>query len=123
MRRIIKLTTLACAVAASACASSGAQQPIAQAPPPDSAIATRHPYEMDGRVQSVGGGFLGARSITVAREDAPAAVVHVADHTRIVVDGRESRLGDLRRGDDVRVTFDFDRDTPVAIRIDATPHR
>ncbi len=123
MRPIVQVTLLACAAAAWACASSGAQQPITRAPEPQAAIATRHPYEMDGRVQAVGGGLLGARSVTVAREDAPAAEIHVADHTRIVLDGRESRLSDLRPGDDVRVVFDFDRDSPVAIRIDAKPHR
>ncbi len=38
-------------------------------------------------------------------------------------DGRVTRLGDLRPGDDVRVVFDFDKDTPVALRIEARPHR
>ncbi|HET8541066.1 MAG TPA: hypothetical protein VFL83_14425 [Anaeromyxobacter sp.] len=79
---------------------------------------------MKGRVQEVGGGVLGmGRSITVAREDAPPAVLHVADETRIAVEGRVSRLGDLRPGDDVRVVFDFDGDKPVAIQIEAKPHR
>ncbi len=119
----VRITGLA-AAALLACATSGAQQPTTQAPPPDSPIATRHPYEMDGRVQSVGGGLLGiGRSITVERDAAPPAVIHVADHTAVAVDGRVSRLGDLRPGDDVRVLFDFDKDTPVALRIEAKPHR
>ncbi len=122
MRTIVTLV-VATSLAASACASSGAQQPITQAPRQDSPIATRHPYEMKGRVQSVGGGFLSSKSVTVAREDAPAAVVHVADRTRIDLEGRVARLGDLRPGDDVRVLFDFDKDSPVAIEIDAQPHR
>ena len=125
MRTIVTAVAVAATLVASACASSGAQQPMTQAPKQDAAVATRHPYEMRGRVQSVGTGLLGlgARSVTIAREDAPAAVLHVADRTRIGVDGRVSRLGDLRPGDDVRVVFDFDKDTPVAIQIDAKPHR
>ncbi len=125
MRTIVTGIAAAAALAASACASSGAEQPITQAPRQDSPIATRHPYEMRGRVQSVGAGLLGlgGRSVTIAREDAPPAVVHVADRTRIDLEGRVSRLGDLRPGDDVRVVFDFDKDTPVAIEIDAKPHR
>ncbi len=125
MRTIVTGIAVVAALAASACASSGAQQPVTQAPRQDAAIATSHPYEMKGRVQSVGAGFLGmgGRSVTVAREDAPPAVLHVADRTRIGLDGRVSRLGDLRPGDDVRVVFDFDKDTPVAIEIDAKPHR
>ncbi len=125
MRTIVTLAAVAATLVASACASSGAQQPLTQAPQPQSPIATRHPYEMTGRVQSVGAGLLGigSRSVTVAREDAPPAVLHVADRTKIELDGRVSRLGELRPGDDVRVVFDFDKDTPVAIEIAAKPHR
>lgn len=125
MRTIVTLVTLAAALAVSACASSGAQQPLTEAPRQQAPVATRHPYEMKGRVQSIGSGFLGmgGRSLTVAREDAPPAVLHVADKTRIDLQGRVSRLGDLRPGDDVRVVFDFDKDAPVAIEIDARPHR
>jgi hypothetical protein len=119
----IRLAAVA-AAAFMACATSGAQGPTNQAPPPQSPVATRHPYEMDGRVQSVGGGLLGmGRSITVGRDQAPPAVIHVANETRVTVDGRVSGLGDVRPGDDVRVLFDFDKDTPVAIQIEAKPHR
>lgn len=123
MRRSITLGAAALG-ALLACASSGTQQPTTQAPPPQSPVATRRPYQMDGRVQSVGGGLLGmGRSITVARDQAPPAVIHVADETRVAVDGRVSKLADVRPGDDVRVLFDFDKDTPVAIQIEAKPHR
>lgn len=125
MRRTAKTIALAAALAASACATSGARQPTTQAPPPGSPVATRHPYEMEGRVQSVGNGILGigGRSLTVARQDAPPAVIHVADGTQVALQGRAANLGDLRPGDDVRVVFDLDEDTPVAIRIEAKPHR
>ncbi len=123
MRRIVTLTALASALAASACATSSPQPPTAQAPA-GSAIATQHPYEMKGRVQSVGAGLLGlgGHSVTIARDDAPAAVLHVADATRISFEGRASKLSDLRPGDDVRAVFDFDKDAPVAIQIDASRH-
>ena len=120
----VRSIVLAAAAALVARATSGAQQPTTQAPAPGSPVATRHPYEMDGRLQSIGGGLLGmGRSVTVARDEAPAAVLHVADGTAVQLDGRVSRLGDLRPGDDVRVLFDFDGGTPVALRIEAKPHR
>ncbi len=124
MRSIPAIAALAAATALSACATSGARQPATQAPPPQSPVATRHPFEMTGKVQSVAGGLLGlGRSITISRVDAPAAVLQVADETRIAVEGRVSKLSDIRQGDDVRAVFDFDRSTPVAIEIDAKPHR
>jgi len=120
----VRSIAISVAAALLACATSGAQQPTTQAPPPGSPVATRHPYEMDGRLEAVGGGLLGmGRSVTVARDEAPAAVLHVADGTAVAVEGRASRLGDLRPGDDVRVLFDFDGGTPVAIKIEAKPRR
>jgi hypothetical protein len=116
--------SLAAAVALSACATSSPQQATTRAPPPQSPVATQHPFEMKGRIQSVGDGLLGmGRSLTIAREAAPPAVLHVADETRITVDGRTSRLSELRPGDDVRAVFDFDKSTPVALEIEAKPHR
>lgn len=124
MAKILRWASVAAAVMVSACAGPDVQQPTTQAPQAQSPVATRHPYEMKGRVQSVGGGLLGmGRSITVSRDEAPSAVLHVADETRVSVDGRVTRLGDLRPGDDVRVLFDFDKDAPVAIQIEAKPHR
>jgi hypothetical protein len=124
MRTTTTLASLAAAALVSACATSGARQPTTQAPPPQSPVATRHPYEMKGRVQAVGGGVLGiGRSITIAREDAPAAVLHVADETRVELDGRVAKLGDLRPGDEVRAVFDFQEDRPVALEIEAKPRR
>ncbi len=123
MRRI-PFVSLGLAAALSACASSRPQQPITQTPPPQSPVATRHPFEVTGKVQGVGEGLLGmGRSLTIARDEAPPAVLHVADETQVTVDGRISKLAELRPGDDVRAVFDFDKSTPVAIEIDAKPHR
>jgi hypothetical protein len=95
----------------------------ATADPARSPVATSHPYEMKGTVQSVGGGLLGmGNSVTIARDGAPAAQLHVADKTQIMLNDRPAKLSDLRQGDDVRAVFDFDKDTPVAIQIVVKPH-
>jgi hypothetical protein len=123
--RNVTLSAIAALALTASCAGSRAQQPTAQAPSPQAPVASRHPYEMKGRVQAVGAGFLGlgGRSITIDRDGAPAAVLHVAEGTRVSVNGRDARLGDVRAGDDVRAAFDFDSDKPVAIQIDARTHR
>ncbi len=119
MRRIPAIASIAAALAFSACATSGAQ-PTNQSSAPQSPVATKHPFEMKGKVESVSGGVLGvARNVTIARDQAPSAVLHVADETRITVDGKVTKLSDIRPGDDVRALFDFDGGTPIAIEIDA----
>ncbi len=88
----------------------------------DSPIATEHPFEVKGKVRSVGEGLLGmGESLTVARDRAPSAQLKVADRTRILLDDRPAKLSDLREGDEVRALFDFDGGTPVAIEIEAKP--
>lgn len=124
MRRIPAVVSVAAAIALSACATSGAQQPTSQATPPQSPVATKHPFEIKGKVQSVSGGLLGvARNVTISRDQAPDAVLHVADETRITVDGKVTKLSEVKQGDDVRALFDFDGSMPIAIEIDAKQHR
>ncbi len=123
MRTVGAVVSIAAALAFSACATSGAQQPVNQAPP-QSPVATKHPFQMDGKVKSVSGGVLGvARNVEISRDDAPSATLHVADQTRVTVDGKVSKLSDVKAGDDVRALFDFDGGTPVAIEIDAKTRR
>jgi Cu/Ag efflux protein CusF len=111
---------LAVAAALLACASSGgAQQPRSGDVRQEGPIATAHPYEMKGTVHSVGGILGVGKSITVARKDAPAAQLHVADDTRITLNDRPAKLSDLREGDEVRAIFDFDQSRPVALQIEA----
>jgi Cu/Ag efflux protein CusF len=109
---------LATAALAACSTSGGAQQPrtgdVRQGP-----VATAQPYEMKGTVQSVGGLLGVGRSITVARKDAPAAQLHVAEQTKVTLDDRPAKLSDLREGDEVRAVFDFDQSRPVAIEIAA----
>jgi hypothetical protein len=103
---------------------SGAQRPQSSEVRRDSPVATAHPYEMKGTVKSVGEGLLGiGESLTIRREDAPAATLSVADRTHVTLDDRTARLADLREGDEVRAVFDFDGSTPVAIEIQAKKAR
>ncbi len=124
MRTTTIASAIAAALAVSACATAGPREPTAQAPA-GSPIQSKHAYEMKGRVQDVGAGLLGFgdRTVTIARDGAPAAVLHVVKGTKVSLQGRASSLTDLRPGDDVRAVFDFDKDAPVALEIDASPHR
>jgi Cu/Ag efflux protein CusF len=109
----------ALAAAALACGTSGAQQPRASDTRREGPIATSHPYEMKGTVQSVSGVLGVGRTVTIARKDAPAAQLHVAEQTRITLNDKPARLTDLREGDEVRALFDFDQSRPTALEIDA----
>ena len=110
----------AVAAAVLACGTSGgAQQPRSGDVRRDGPVATAQPYEMKGTVKSVGGVLGMARSITVARKDAPAAQLHVEEQTRIMLDDHPAKLSDLREGDEVRAVFDFDASRPIAIEIRA----
>ncbi|MFT3914215.1 MAG: hypothetical protein QM704_08870 [Anaeromyxobacteraceae bacterium] len=93
-------------------------------PSTGAASQTRNPFEVEGRLGVVGKGLLGIdRSITVMRNDGPPARLHVADGTQIMLDDRPARLTDLREGDEVRATFDFDDSTPVLLKLEAKQHR
>jgi hypothetical protein len=122
---------LALSVAAAGCttsAGSARSEPRAEREREEdrrrAAVESEHPFEVEGTVRSIGDGVLGmGRSLTIAREDAPPAQLQVAEETRIMLEDRPARLADLREGDEVRVVFDFDGASAVAIEIDAEPDR
>lgn len=116
-----KPTLLALAVVAlAACSGSRVQQPRSAEARRDAPVQTAQAYEMKGVVESVGGGVLGiGESLTVRRENAPAVRLGVAKQTRIVLEGRQATLGELREGDEVRAVFDFRDSSPVALEIEA----
>jgi hypothetical protein len=123
MRNPLLLAAVVAAASLSACATSRSSD-ASVAASPTSPAPTHHPFEVEGTVRSVGGGLLGmGRSVTIARDQAPNAQLHVVDNTRIVVNDRPAKLSDVREGDEVRALFDFDGGTPVAIEIDAKPRR
>jgi hypothetical protein len=127
MMRVARWTLLLSSVVAlaglSACMSSSKGPSTAD--PRTSPIPTNHPFEVQGKVRSVGGsalaGLMGGNSVTISRDGAPDVQLHVTEKTRIMIDDRLARLSDLKEGDEVRAVFDFDRDAPVAIEIYAKP--
>jgi hypothetical protein len=123
MRHTLLLSALLMGTLAACSTTSQPADRTTSAPTPrDSPVATEHPFEVKGKVKSVGEGLLGmGESLTVARDRAPSAQLHVADRTRITLDDRPAKLSDLREGDEVRALFDFDGGTPVAIEIQAKP--
>jgi len=121
-----RLLWLSIILAAACAARSGRIDRTATADPARSPVPTTQPFEVKGMVHAVtGSGLLGmeADTVTINREGAPAARLHVADKTRITLDDRPAKLSDLREGDEVRAVFDFDEDRPVAIEIVAEPRR
>jgi hypothetical protein len=120
MRRLVVSSSLL-VVALAACAGDRS----AHVDPARSAVPTGHPFQVEGTVQSVGGGILGlgGRTVTIARQNAPSVALHVASKTVVILNDRPAPLSQLREGDQVRAIFDFDQDTPVAIEIDARPRR
>lgn len=126
MRRSVASWALAVSLGAAGCSSVGTARSEPRADPEadrrGSAVVSEHPFEVEGKVSSVADGVLGmGRTLTIARSDAPAAQLRVAEETRITIDDRPARLADLREGDEVRVVFDFDGGTAVAIQIEAEP--
>jgi Cu/Ag efflux protein CusF len=120
MRQPIQLTLALAAALLVACAGTGARSPQTTEVRRDAPVATAQAYEMNGTVESVGGGLLGiGESVTIRRENAPAVQLRVADQTRIALDGRSAKLSELREGDEVRAVFDFRDSSPVAIELEA----
>jgi hypothetical protein len=118
------LITLA-ALLVAACSTTKPIDPVST-DPARTPVATERPFEVEGTIQGVGGeGLLGmeADTVTIARDGAPAARLHVAEKTQILLDDRPVKLSDLREGDEVRASFDFDGDRPIAIQIVAEPRK
>lgn len=131
MRRMLGLLALATASALAACSTTPESKTTEERRDVRPPVASAHPFEVEGRVSEVSKGVLGSTevlgiggsSLVIAREDAPAATLRVTEETRISLDDRPARLTDLRQGDEVRATFDFDGETPVAIEVEASADR
>ncbi len=87
-----------------------AQRPGAMAPEPMKEGA----FDISGKVSKVSKG-----AITLTREKATAATLHVDSRTRIEVDGTQARLSELKPGQDVKASFNLKGDKPMAIEIRA----
>lgn len=81
----------------------------------------RHPtfegkdnYEVKGRISSVS-----ASSITVRRDELPAAKLRVDRNTKIELDGEHVSAAQLRQGQEVKASFNLQDDKPMAVEIKA----
>ncbi len=71
-------------------------------------------FEIEGKVSKVSGDKL-----TLNRDDATTATLHVDSVTKIEVDGNAAKLSQLKPGQDVKASFNLKDDKPMAIEIKA----
>jgi hypothetical protein len=71
-------------------------------------------FDIEGKVSKVS-----KSSLTLSREGAASATLHVDKTTKIEVDGSEARLTQLKPGQDVKASFNLKGDKPTAIEIKA----
>jgi hypothetical protein len=74
----------------------------------------KHNYDLDGKVQKVS-----KDSITISREDLPPATLTVSRGTRVQLDGDDVSIERLRPGEDVKASFNLDKEKPEAVEIKA----
>ncbi len=71
-------------------------------------------FDVEGRIQKVS-----ASSITVARDDMPAATLNVSKDTKIELDGEQVSMKQLRQGQEVKASFNLKGEKPEAVEIKA----
>jgi hypothetical protein len=71
-------------------------------------------FQVKGRIASVSSG-----SITVRRENLPAAKLNVDPNTKIELDGDRVSTSALKPGEDVKASFNLQDDRPIAVEIKA----
>ncbi len=71
-------------------------------------------FDLDGKVQEASGD-----RVTIQRKELPAATLHVAPGTKVVVDGKASSADQLQVGQDVKASFNLRGGTPEAVEIKA----
>lgn len=71
-------------------------------------------FEVEGKVQKAS-----KNSITVTREELPAATLSVSQHTKIELDGNEVSASQLKPGQDVKASFNLRGDKAEAVEIKA----
>jgi hypothetical protein len=74
----------------------------------------KHNYDLDGKVQKVSND-----SITISRDDLPPATLTVSHGTRVQLDGDDVSIERLRPGEDVKASFNLDKEKPEAVEIKA----
>jgi hypothetical protein len=71
-------------------------------------------FKLEGRIESVS-----ASSITVRREELPAAKLSVDPNTKIELDGERVSAAQLKQGQEVKASFNLKNDKPMAVEIKA----
>lgn len=71
-------------------------------------------FDVDGKVQKVSG-----TSITISREDLPPATLAVSKGTKIELDGDAASIQQLKAGEDVKASFNLNKDKAEAVEIKA----
>jgi Cu/Ag efflux protein CusF len=71
-------------------------------------------FDIEGKVSKVS-----AKQLTLSREDASMATLHVDRTTKVEVDGQQAKLSQLKPGQDVKASFNLKGDKPTAIEIKA----
>lgn len=71
-------------------------------------------FEVDGKIQKVS-----KDSITVAREELPAATLRISKDTKVELDGEQVSAAQLKQGQDVKASFNLKDDKAEAVEIAA----
>jgi hypothetical protein len=71
-------------------------------------------FDVEGKIQK-----MSKNSITLQREDLPAATLVVSKDTKIELDGERASMKQLKQGQDVKASFNLKGEKPEAIEIKA----
>jgi hypothetical protein len=71
-------------------------------------------FDVDGKIQKVS-----ANSITIQRDDLPPATLSVSHGTKIELDGNQVSAQQLKQGEDVKASFNLNKDKAEAVEIKA----
>lgn len=86
-------------------------------PPKDPSFYQSSPgWEVNGTVKKVK-----KDEITIVRQGMPDAEMDVSEaHTTVIIDGRQGKVTDLKKGTNVLASFQIDGDNLVAVRIEGS---
>lgn len=73
-------------------------------------------FEVEGTLSKVS-----KSSVTLQREELPAATLAVSKDTKVEVDGQQASVSQLKQGQDVKASFNLQGNRPVAVEIKAEP--
>lgn len=71
-------------------------------------------FKVEGKIQRVS-----SDSITLAREELPAAKLRISKDTKVELDGQQVSAAQLKQGQDVKASFNLKDDKPEAVEIKA----